>query len=128
MPDENENIFAKALGFGSLVPVNQPTPLIDVGSILDTLAKNPHDRVYRDQQIYLDGYTFTNCCFSHCELHSDSGIFVLRACLIMTDCTFILGSAALRIVRMFNTMYGNPNVTHPVYYAKQDSNGSITVE
>lgn len=107
----------------------QAAALIDIGKVLDTLAKNPRDRVYKDQVIPLDGYTFTNCCFSNCELHTESGVFALNACLVMSDCRFIFGPAAIRIIKAFNLMFGvNPNAPWPVYNPAGNSNGSITIE
>jgi hypothetical protein len=106
-----------------------PPPSLDIAAILESVSKNPRDRVYKGQQIHLDGYTFTNCCFSNCQLYSDSGIFALKACLVMNDCQFLLGPSALRVLRLFNMMYGNPNVQqYPVYQPTAHTDGSITIE
>ena len=101
----------------------------DIAAILESIAKNPRDRVYKDQTIYLDGYTFTNCCFNNCQLHSDSGIFALKGCMIMESCRFLFGPSALRIIKLFNLQYPPSGVAaHMVYQATNESHGTVTVE
>jgi hypothetical protein len=101
----------------------------DIAAILESVAKNPRDRVYKDQRVHLDGYTFTNCCFNNCVLESDSGIFALKACMIMTNCQFYFGPSALRIIKLFNLLYPPSGVAaHEVYNATNEAHGTVTVE
>ena len=101
---------------------------LDIGAILDSISKNPRNRVYKNQNIYLDGYTFTNCVFSNCRLYSDTGIFALKSCIIMNDCQPIYGPSALRIIKLFNLQFHNPNATYPIYNVVDEGHGSITLE
>jgi hypothetical protein len=112
-----------------LAPQAPPAPLFDVAAILESVAKNPANRVYTGQELHLDGYTFTNCCFNNCTLVSDSGIFALRSCLIMRNCSILFGPAALRIVKLFNLQFPpSGDAATPVYNAKAERHGTITVE
>lgn len=104
-------------------------PQIDIAAILNSVAKNPQNRVYKDEAISLDGYTFTNCCFNNCVLETDSGLFALKACLIMQNCTFVFGPAAMRIIKVFNLQWPPSGpAAHPVYNAKAEPHGTLTVE
>ena len=69
--------------------------------MIELMAKNPKDRVYRGDMIVIDGYTFTNCFFTNCELMTNTGIFVFRTCVFM-NCTFRYGPDAARIIRLWN--------------------------
>ncbi len=104
------------------------TSSINIAAVLDSIAKNPQDRVYKEEVIHLDGYTFTNCCFSNCTLYTENGLFALRSCLIMRDCRLVFGLAALKVIKAFNLMYGNPNVQLPEFHADMDPNASVTIE
>lgn len=106
-----------------------PRPPFDIAAILQSAAKNPLNRVYTDETIHLDGYTFTNCCFNNCVLQTDTGIFALKSCLIMVNCRIIFGSAALRVIKLFNLQFPPSGVAAQwVYNAKVEDNGTITVE
>jgi hypothetical protein len=122
----------KLLPPGSLAelfsPPNQVPYSFDVAAILESIARNPHDRVYKNQEVHLDGYTFTNCCFINCHLYSNTGIFALKSCTVMNDCHILFGPSALRIVKLFNMRFPNQNATWPVYNAASEPHGSITIE
>ena len=129
MADEKqESSLFSAVARTILSGPQQPTPGLAVGTILDTIAKNPQNRVYKDQTVYLDGYTFTNCCFTNCVLYTETGVFALKECLVMHDCRIVFGDSALRIVKLFNFAFGNPNVPWPQYHGSRESNGSVTIE
>src|SRR6266853_1709881 len=59
------------------------------------------NRVYKNVQINLDGYTFRNCAFIGCELHTRKGNFRIVDCHISNCTTYFLGNA-LRIVKLFS--------------------------
>jgi hypothetical protein len=101
---------------------------IDVVALLESIAKNPQNRVYKNETVFLDGYSFTNCCFINCVLYADTGIFALKSCTLTQDCKVLLGPAALRLVKLFNLYYPNQNAPFPVYNAVGEPHGSITVE
>lgn len=112
----------------SPVPLLPPPPVFppDFTSILESIAKNPRDRYYKDETIYLDGYTFTNCCFNNCELITETGVFALRSCMILSNCRFRYGPAAVRVIRLWNVI--NFNATWPEFNPKVEADGSVTIE
>jgi len=121
--------FAGGLPADLFAPAAQAPALgFDLAAILESVAKNPRDRVYKNQDVFLDGYTFTNCCFINCVLYTDTGMFVLKSCTVMQDCQILLGPAALRIVKLFNLRFYNQNAPWPVYNAVNEPHGSITLE
>lgn len=103
-----------------------PTVAAPIASILEYYAQNPRDRYYKDQEVHLDGYTFTNCCFNNCRLITETGIFALRSCLIFPNCTFQYGPAAARVIRLWNVR--NLNLLWPDFSPKVEAEGSVTIE
>ena len=101
---------------------------LNLQTIMESVARNPQDRYFKDQRVYLDGYVFTNCCFNHCELHSETGIFVLKSCMIMQNCVPFFGASALRVIKMLNLFFPNQLLSHPVYNVVNEAHGTITLE
>jgi len=69
------------------------------------------NRVYKNVQINLDGYTFRNCAFIGCELHTRKGNFFILDCHL-ADCTIYFAGNAIRIVRLSSILlesWGNLN-------------------
>ena len=97
-----------------------------VTGILNALAKQPRDRYYKDQKIYLDGYTFTNCCFSNCTLVVGAGVFALKSCMIMANCNVEYTQPAVRSIKLFNRR--NPSAVFPGFNPTYEPDGSITIE
>ena len=94
-------------------------------ALLAQLAVNVKDRYYKNQIIYLDGYTFTNCCFHNCQLVTHTGTFSLTSCALL-NCRIQYGPNAVRIIRMWNTH--NTNLMWPDFNPKVDPDGAITIE
>jgi hypothetical protein len=130
MSETNQPHSALAAAF---MRQQQPVPAAhnqnnyNVYDVINSLSYNPRDRFYKNQDIYLDGFTFTNCAFSNCRFISETGIFVLRSCLVMNDCQYFYGQAALRIIKLFNLQYPNPNA-HPAYNVVRELHGTVTLE
>lgn len=128
--DLGDDLTAKSVASMVGIPgIINSVSSVDIATVLDSIAKNPRDRVYKDQTIYLDGYTFTNCCFSNCTLYTDSGVFALKSCLVMPDSRFAFGRSALRIIKVLNMALGSQGSQWaPNYRPATEPNGSITVE
>jgi hypothetical protein len=115
-------------GVASIKPPGLVPDLFGLASIFESFANNPQNRVYKDKEIHLDGYVFTNCCFIHCDLYTENGLFVFKSCTIMQDCSVLFGPAALRIVKFFNLKFGNAGTSYPVFSAVNEPHGSITID
>ncbi len=113
----------KDTGFGSLILAG----LAALGAI--ALIKNPHNRRYSNQVIYLDGHTYTNCIFAGCTLVTYTGDFRLRSCRL-DGCTVQFtpeaqyGPKGSRITRLWNAV----NIVWPAYSPEMDADGTITIE
>ncbi|MBZ5505765.1 MAG: hypothetical protein LAO78_09775 [Acidobacteriia bacterium] len=57
------------------------------------------DRVYKDQQLNLDGYTFKNCAFINCHLAISNANFSLDKCYFQNSRVFLSGNA-LKTVKL----------------------------
>lgn len=109
-----------------LPPLPDVVAPLGLGELLDSIAKNPIDRYYKDQTIYLDGYAFTNCCFNNCKLVTEAGLFVLRSCMIMPNCELVFVGNALRVVKLWNVRH--PNILSASYNPRVEADGSVTIE
>ena len=58
---------------------------------------------FRNQRLYIDGYTFKNCRFDACELITYKGTFTFDHCVIGDDTVIIYGGEALKVVKLFNS-------------------------
>src|ERR1700692_4542054 len=65
-PKPIEDPALVAYARSALAAYGSSVPAVDIASVLQSVAKNPHDRLYKNQTIHLDGYVFTNCCFNDC--------------------------------------------------------------
>ena len=61
------------------------------------------NQYFRNQRIYIDGYTFKNCRFDACELVTYKGTFVFEHCVVGDDTIISYGGEALKIVKLFNS-------------------------
>ena len=92
--------------------------------LLADLAKNVRDRYYKGQIVYLDGYTFTNCCFHNCTLVSTTGAFVINACTV-AGCTMSFGPTAIRLIKLYNVY--NPANPWPAFNPHMAPDGALTI-
>jgi hypothetical protein len=100
------------------------TPAQPLGRLLQQYSIE--NRVYKNVQINLDGYTFRNCAFIGCELHARKGNFHIVDCHI-SNCTAYFVGNALRIVKLlsiFLESWGNLNVG---LRAKIEPDGGATI-
>src|SRR5205823_7731250 len=84
----------------ALVPRTTPT-LNSLYELVPTLLE-PHvveNRVYKNVDLSLDGYTFQNCAFIGCILRANKGNFHVIACHF-SSCTVLFTGNALKIVRL----------------------------
>jgi hypothetical protein len=95
--------------YRSIVPIGSKVPAVPtstinsdfLNAILESAAKNVRDRYYRGKTIYLDGYSFTNCCFHDCTLVTDTGVFSIDRCTFL-NVNYQYGPNALRILQLYN--------------------------
>jgi hypothetical protein len=97
--------------------------LIGAG-LLAEMAKNIHDRYYKNQIVYLDGYTFTNCCFHNCTLVSTTGAFAINACT-MASCLMQFGPTAMRLIKLYNVY--NPTNPWPAFGPEIAPDGAVSI-
>lgn len=97
-----------------------------LAGVLATLAKNVENRYYKDQTVYIDGYTFTNCIFDNCVLNTNAGTFLFRSCRLINGCTIQYGPNAVRIIRLWNTHA--VNYQWPNFNPWIGADGSVTIE
>lgn len=115
---------------GSLAPIGSfgspsGTPNY-FNKLMESLAKNVRDRYYKGQTLYLDGYTFTNCCFHNCTLVTESGVFSLEACTL-AGCKMVFGDNAIRIVKFYN-LIDKEAESHSIFVPSVTSDGSVTIK
>jgi hypothetical protein len=60
-----------------------------------------HDRVYKNQQVDIDGYHFTNCAFISCTLNTSKGNFSFNNCYFAKT-NALFGGNAQRVVRLLS--------------------------
>jgi len=84
------------------------------------------NQYFRNQRIYIDGYTFKNCRFDACELVTYKGTFVFEHCVIGDDTIISYGGEALKIVKLFNSKspYGS---LFPHIVAQRNLDGTFTI-
>lgn len=96
-------------------------------SISDLIRKYSFDvrsRFYKNETIYLDGYSFTNCGFKDCVLVTNTGVFTLEGCTVM-NCRVYFGDNAMKIIKLFYAFGGAPNM--PVFWPEVAPDGAITI-
>lgn len=63
-------------------------------------------RVYKNNALSLDGYTFSNCVFINCHLSTRTGDFRLKDCHLQ-DCKIFFYGSAQRVVKLSSILIGN---------------------
>ncbi len=85
-------------------PTSQPPTLGSLASLFPTsFLYQKINQYFRNQRIYIDGYTFQNCRFDACELITYQGTFVFDHCVIGDDTIISYGGEALKVVKLFNS-------------------------
>lgn len=89
----------------------------------------PHlveNRVYKDTNLSLDGYTFRNCAFINCGLRTTKGSFHLESCYL-TNCSVSFGGSAVRAVRLASLLLTDWNQFSEAFRAQVNPDGGITI-
>jgi hypothetical protein len=84
------------------------------------------NRVYKRTEINLDGYTFRNCAFIGCILHTSKGNFRLESCHVAGSVIHFSGHA-LRIVKLASILLGNWDQLNVGLRAAIQVDGSVTI-
>lgn len=84
------------------------------------------DRVYKNESVSLDGYTFINCAFFGCILITSNGNFRFKECFIGLGCTIYFSGSAQRVVKL-TSMLDWKN-SSPDLIARTNTDGSVTIE
>lgn len=106
-----QNSLALLLGVGIQSPAS---PVID-------------RRVYKNNALNLDGYTFSNCVFIDCHLSTSTGDFRIKDCHLQ-NCTIFFNGNALRVVKLSSVLMGNWNHLNDGLRATVEVDRGITVE
>ncbi len=112
------------IGLAGLAPPLPPPPTPSLQALIQAMAKDVHDRYYKSETIYLDGYKFTNCCFHNCTLITDTGLFTIRSCTF-ANTVVNYGPNALKIVQLYS-LYQKSQ--WPVFNPVVAADGSVTIE
>lgn len=118
------------------------TPGTDITSFLTSLSSisvrpqarpftllEPHvveNRVYKNQQINIDGYVFRNCAFFNCGITTEKGNFDLVSCHLR-GCWFLFGGNALRVVKLTSLVFSTWNQLQEELRARVEPDGSVTI-
>ncbi len=97
-----------------------------LAALLSPLLYQKTNQYFRNQRIYIDGYTFKNCRFDACELVTYKGTFVFEHCVIGDDTIISYGGEALKIVKLFNSK--SPYwALFPHIVAQRNLDGTFTI-
>jgi len=99
-------------------PPRQPLTLLE--------AYNVQNRVYKNQQVKLDGYTFTNCAFISCELFTSKGNFHIRSCHFQMSTLYFSGNA-LNVVKLSSILMSNWEQLNESLKAHIAVDGGVTI-
>lgn len=83
-------------------------------------------RVYKNEQLNLDGYTFKNCAFIQCGLHSSKGNFQIIDCHF-NGCAATFDGNALRIVRFSALMLATWEQLIAPFRPTVEQDGGVTI-
>lgn len=84
------------------------------------------NRVYKNVQVNLDGYTFRNCAFIGCELRTAKGNFHIVDCHF-GDCSVYFVGNALRIVKLSSMLLESWGQLNEGIRAKVEPDGGATI-
>ncbi len=114
--EKRKSQFLAALA--ALAPPPAPLTLLERYTI--------DNRVYKNDRIDLDGYTFRNCAFINCVLHTAKGNFYLESCHFHL-CTLHFSGNALRVVRFSSILLGNWDQLNEGLRAQVHPDGSVSI-
>jgi hypothetical protein len=88
----------KKMGSDSQPP--QPPFANALAQYLAVAAYNFEGKWFRNQEINIDGYSFSNCRFDSCTITTSKGSFSFDHCYL-SNCRIIYGEAAQKTVRLY---------------------------
>jgi len=112
-PKPDFSFLAKVLGSGTGV-----APLLE-----RYLVEN---RVYKNEVVSLDGYTFRNCAFIGCSLLISKGNFHIWDCHI-ANCMAQFGGNALNVVKLSALMLGTWDQFNEELRPSAEPDGGVTI-
>ncbi len=111
-------------GFGGLAAaLAQIRPPLPLTLFEPYLVEN---RVYKNTNINLDGYTFRNCAFVNCILHISKGNFELDSCFIHL-CTLQISGNAATLLKLYSAFLGNWAELPQGLRPQIETDGSLTI-
>ena len=90
---------------------------------------NPHvvdNRVYKNDLIDLDGYTFRNCAFIGCLLKTSKGNFQIISCHF-DSCRVYFSGNSLKAVKLSSLLLGSGEQFGEALRAHRAADGGITI-
>jgi len=121
MPDENQPLK----GLAALMQAYGQQPTVQ-----SLAAIQPHvidRRVYKNNTINIDGYTFSNCAFIGCDLTTSKGNFRLKGCHFQ-NCRFFFSDNALRAVKLSSVLIDSWDHLPAGLRAEVEPDWGVTVE
>ncbi len=107
-------------------PSQQPNLGALAALLAPSLLYQKTNQYFRNQRVYIDGYTFKNCRFDACELVTYKGTFVFEHCVIGDDTIISYGGEALKIVKLFNSKSPYWSL-FPYIVAQRNLDGTFTI-
>lgn len=83
-------------------------------------------RVYKNQTLNLDGYTFKNCAFVNCALTVHKGHFVFEGCFF-SNCSVSFSGTALKVVKLSSLFIGTWDQLIEEFRAGVEQDGGFTI-
>lgn len=97
-----------------------------LSSLIKSQSPAIQNRYYKGQEVHLDGYSFTNCCFHNCNLVSVTGVFTLENCTL-ANCKMLFGEHAIRLIRLYNVNAPTSGF-HPLFHPDVATDGAISIK
>ncbi|HMD98330.1 MAG TPA: hypothetical protein VKM93_13495 [Terriglobia bacterium] len=117
--NSSTDAVASLIAFAALARGFAPTqPLFEAYTV--------RNRVYKAENINLDGYTFKNCAFINCVLATTQGNFTLESCHVSL-CTVQFSGNALRIVKLSSILLGNWDQLNKSLRPYLEPDGALTI-
>ena len=83
------------------------------------------DQMFRNRDVYVDGYRFINCSFIECRLLTDRGTFEFHHC-VRSGCSRVLGEDAQKSVQFYTL--GNEKLQSSMDFApKTHEDGTFSI-
>src|SRR5262245_30669798 len=86
----------------SLAKLSPQGDFSSLAAVLASMASPPaiQKRWFKDETLYVDGYTFEDCRFDSCTLITEFATFKFQRCFIGSSCRLYFRGAALKTVQL----------------------------